>query len=208
MFSVIVKILRVSINYYIHVCPAGMHTYLSWVWEVLIRIRRSLLEAGNGEEIQISTEQRVPILRKLSKMTCLKVVYNENQGGSARLRLLRSGLGLVRSKFFFPLNMPFSCKNCISVSAQYWLNNRIFLTIGNSHRTGTSHLQCSFLYWRTKGSSVNRRCARTKINWNYLRREFRSALSFHSFFLLVRALRSWQDIFKKKIFNLSVSSKI
>jgi hypothetical protein len=37
---------------------------------------------------------------------------------------MSSGLGPWRSKLFFLLNMQLSCKNCISVSAQYWLNNK------------------------------------------------------------------------------------
>ncbi len=49
----------------------------------------------------------------------------------------------VAIDILFLLNIEVSFKNCISVSAQYWLNNKRFcITIGNAHRTSTSHLYC------------------------------------------------------------------
>ena len=65
----------------------------------------------------------------------LKVVCDKKKpGGSAS-----DGLGRHFFSFFI-LNMQFFCKNCFSVSAQYWVNIRRFLTIGNAHRTDSSQL--------------------------------------------------------------------
>jgi hypothetical protein len=64
-------------------------------------------------DIKISFLQSMVI----KEVQCLKVVSNEKQGGSARWRLLSSGLGPRRSTFFFSLNMQFLSNKCISISA-------------------------------------------------------------------------------------------
>jgi hypothetical protein len=51
----------------------------------------------------------------------------------------------VAIDIFSLLNVQFSCKNCVTVSAQY------FLKIGKAHRTGKSHFYCAIPNGAPKG---------------------------------------------------------
>ncbi len=82
---------------------------------------------------------------------CLKVVYDEKQGESARWRLSSYGLGPGRSTFFFISNMQLFCKICISVSAQYWLNIRRFCYNSERARNRYILLVMCIPKWRNEG---------------------------------------------------------